>query len=197
MNLKKILIISVFALVILSTVSMASAGLFDMGGKSLKQTTLNCTSNLNDAERDFQGIKVILTAADDKENLQNGTSKQIVYVNATDENGQTYNHTVIFKESENQFNKDVLIYRWDLPAGTYHVTAYYPGANGFNSSSFEGDVIVYVNGGPAKTSSSNTTTSDSSSSSEISNSSDEPIVHRQEVDIAVRDLVESPTPWYD
>ena len=137
MNYKRVLILCIVALIIVSTISVVSAGWFDfLGGDEPEKsnTTIKCVSN-----KAGDGLIIHLVTPSPGD-LQTNSSSRIVYVNVTDENNNTDQYNISDWEPDppsSPYGKSSLKYILKLEPGKYTVSIYYPGDDTFKNSSFK------------------------------------------------------------
>ena len=137
MNYKRVLILCIFALIIVSSLTVVSAGWFDfLGGEPEKSnTTIQCWSN------DAGDGLIIHLATPSPGDLQTNSSSRIVYVNVTDENNNTEQYNISEWEPDDLgtpgYGKCYLKHTLKLEPGKYTVSIYYPGDDTFKNSSFK------------------------------------------------------------
>ena len=134
MNYKRVLILCIVTLIIVSTISVVSAGWFDFLGGEKNATTLNCSD----------GEECIFVSIDTPEpgDLSLEDNDMVVYLNVTDEN----NHTEQYECSVWSYYSNPTTHIWasteELTPGNYTVVAYFPGSDSFKEASWNGTVEV-------------------------------------------------------
>lgn len=172
MNYKNIILISIIALIILSSFSVVSAGWFDFLNSepepTLNQTGLQCWG-LSSGGINFR----IFTTNDDIKisNKDNIT----VQVNITDENNNTNSLNISDWVESDIYGLNHTEY---MDFGTYNVSMYFPGNDIFNASSWNGTIVIKPN--------EDADTINHSDSDSNNTVSDKPLFDRSEVDIAAR-----------
>ena len=143
MNYKRVLILCIAALIIVSSLAVVSAGWFDFlggGDEPLKGTLIICKQN-NDNK---PILEVHLQANNSYHDILSNSSGRVVYLNVTDENNHTeyYNISEWKVPSYLEGSKSFLVYEMELDYGTYQVSAYFPGDDEFNCSSFNQTIVI-------------------------------------------------------
>ena len=134
MNYKRVLILCIVALIIVSTISVVSAGWFDFLGGEKNATTLNCSG----------GEESIFVSIDTPEpgDLSLEDNDMVAYLNVTDEN----NHTEQYECNVWSYYSNPTTHIWgsvnDLTPGNYTVVVYFSGSNSFKEASWNGTVEV-------------------------------------------------------
>lgn len=140
MNIKKIILISIIALIILSSFSVVSAGWFDFlnGEPALSETKLSCwDASSSDAGK----MKVMIFLEGTNSNSLKSYQDIPVQVNITDENNNTTSFNITNWEID-YGNSGKLCYYVPLDFGTYNVSIYFQGNDEFNASYWNGAVVI-------------------------------------------------------
>ena len=134
MNYKRVLILCIVTLIIVSTISVVSAGWFDFLGGEKNATTLNCSSG---EERIYISIDAAETSDLSLEN-----NDMAVSVNVTDENNHTEQYTCDVWSFYSNPTNHIFGSVDNLTPGNYTVVAYFPGTSSFKEASWNGTVEV-------------------------------------------------------
>ena len=127
MNIKKIFVITIVALTVLSCLSVASAGWFDFSASEPTPTTIY--ARLHDTDNSI--IKIVIEV--NESGKINTLKDKPVYVNLTDENGEVTSYNLTTNRTiGGDPNYCAVI---EPEAGTYVISAYFPGDENYTSSS--------------------------------------------------------------
>lgn len=143
MDYKKLLIIFLVTVVVVSTLTVVSAGWFDFlsGDKPVKGSEIICKQD-NDNK---PILEIHLFANNSNDDILSKSASRVVYLNITDENNHTESYNISDWKVPDIYGHPVnhsLCYYMDLDYGTYQVSAYFPGDDEFNSSSFNRTIVI-------------------------------------------------------
>lgn len=150
MDVKRIVLFTMVLIIVISSLSFISAGVFD--GLDVSPTYINVTvSSFDDSTLEF---RVYSNDTIDGENETVSYYTDTINVNVTDENGDVKSYNLTLDEDLGGFDSGAKL---ELDPGTYFISVYYPGDEygDYAPSSFNTTVTIEEHIEPTESTSSN------------------------------------------
>ena len=182
MDIKNILLISMFLMIIFSSLTIVSAT--ESGSDGLIPTNIATDFGQNEDGSKYVAIQVY--GQEENNSAFTFLTNETIYVNLTDEEGNVETYTLVTDKMGNFGDKCEA--RLDIEPGNYNLSVFFPGNDKFNSSSYTHKLnIAGPDGKVPSSNTQDTNVSDSNvntGSSEIEyNSEDDPFRYVRHVDL--------------